>query len=141
MLLVPLLTGIGPLLVEGIDFLLSGSMLAMWIVSQRSPIPPRERVLGVTQWAFVLASFVTACRAHGALVGLLPACLHGVIYYLFSQVSHTNDDSSVEATPWHSTDAAVAEGANFSSGAGGPLVEPTRRPRARRIVGVPGHEP
>ena len=106
-------TGIGPLVIESIAFLVSSKYLSFWVADQHSPIPTRERIGASLQWTAVVMAFVFVFRTHGAWSAWVPFAVHGVIYYAFSQVSHANSASqpSVDLeTTVHPIEAAFGVG-------------------------------
>eukprot|EP00928_Gymnodinium_smaydae_P015492 TRINITY_DN1572_c0_g6_i1.p1 TRINITY_DN1572_c0_g6~~TRINITY_DN1572_c0_g6_i1.p1 ORF type:complete len:538 (-),score=71.97 TRINITY_DN1572_c0_g6_i1:379-1992(-) len=60
---------------------------------QRFAFPGWELVLAWTQYAVVVGTIGAATYMHGAFAALLPLFTFGLIFYIFTQVSHANDAS------------------------------------------------
>lgn len=86
------LTGIGPLLGESIQALITGSYMR----STKMKFISGEQILTVLQLAMVFALGLVLPYALNGSVGhmLLPYAIHGFLYYCFSAVSHTNEASA-----------------------------------------------
>lgn len=127
-----LITGIGPLLVETVDLLVTGTLMLWWVAPQYvgvdnpSGLSRLERACAAVQWAVTVGGIAAVGGRHGARHALTPFFVHGYLYYGFSQVSHVNEGS---AAP---DDAALAQ--QVTSFRGG---VPRRRRASRSRVAPP----
>eukprot|EP00928_Gymnodinium_smaydae_P034970 TRINITY_DN2467_c0_g1_i2.p1 TRINITY_DN2467_c0_g1~~TRINITY_DN2467_c0_g1_i2.p1 ORF type:complete len:522 (-),score=106.14 TRINITY_DN2467_c0_g1_i2:398-1963(-) len=68
---------------------------------QRFAFPAWELALAWAQYVTVVGTICAVAYMHGALAALLPLFTFGLIFYIFTQVSHANEGSdSTVATEW-----------------------------------------
>jgi hypothetical protein len=89
------LTGLGPLLIESLEFVCFGTLLSLWVVPHKTRVSPLRRAMALVHWALVMGLLLLVGWRHGVLTAIAPFSIHGTIYYVFSQVSHTNNESHV----------------------------------------------
>ncbi len=98
--LVAAMTGLGPLLLESIEYIAAGRYLSPYVVAPcAGALPARQRLEALAYWLAVAALIVRAAALHGPLIAVLPFATHGSLYYLFSQVSHANHASHLTPEP------------------------------------------
>lgn len=111
-----LLTGIGPLLIETVDLLVTGTLISWWLAPQYvgagnpSALSRLERACAAAQWAVVVGAIIVVGWWYGALHALTPFFVHSYLYYMFSQVSHVNESSAAS-----DADAATKQVTSFQA--------------------------